>query len=117
MDFDAHNRSGIDLGSNHWVHVEYVLPDGKVIAYPRHEEAPEGAIFIGLMDHHFKPNGEWCGGYIGFKNIPESVAAYKKLTGKEVGHELVSKEPLHVEPSLENALKIRKFALEHEETP
>lgn len=100
MDFDAHNRSGLSLGGDHWVHLEYLLPDGKMISYPRHEEAPEGAIFIGLMDHHKNPEGEWCGGWIGFENVPEATPTYMRYTGHPARHQLVSKEPLHVEPSL-----------------
>lgn len=99
-DFDAHIRSGLDLGGDHYAHVEYVTDEGKIIGYPSHDRAKESETFIGIMEHHKKPNGEWCGGWVGFTNVPESVEAYTKLTGNPGKHELVSKEPLHIEPSL-----------------
>jgi hypothetical protein len=48
--------------------------------------------FIGFHELHLRDDGLWCGGYVAWK--------VTWLTYKMSGHQLVTAEPLHVEPSL-----------------
>lgn len=97
-DFDVHVRSGLDLGRDHWAHREFRLADGSIVAYPRDAEIPEGAIFVGIHERHRKVGGEgWCGGWIGFSNVPDPVDDHHRQNSK---HQLVHVDPLTCAPSL-----------------
>lgn len=91
FDWEAHYRSGLHLGDDNYASLEYRLPDGRVVSYPAGEVPPTG-VLIGLSEHHKKPDGSWCGGWVGFKNVPEA--------DEHALHELVSADPLTVAPSL-----------------
>ena len=84
-------RSGQEIGEDHYIRRQYLLSDGRWFTYPLVDE-PVNGTFIGLTEHHKRPTGKWCGGWIGFKNVeganPNSV------------HELISADPLTVRPSL-----------------
>lgn len=99
-DFEMQVRSGEDLGHDVYIKREYALPDGGVVAYPEIAVIPDGAVFIGIMENHKNPAGKWCGGWVGFTNVPEAVEVYTRLTGKPPVHELVTARPLTVSPSL-----------------
>lgn len=101
--FDEHVRSGLDLGGDHWCHREFRLPNGDCVGYPRAAEIPEGAVLIGIHEHHQSKDperaGHWCGGYVHFHNVPEALLADERY-GTQSRHELVRAEPLTVAPSL-----------------
>lgn len=91
--WDAHMRAGVHLGGDHYANLEYLLSDGTMKSYPAGQgPEEEGAPLIGLMEHHKRPDGGWCGGWVGFKNVPGADERAK--------HELVSSDPLTVAPSL-----------------
>lgn len=100
--FDAHMRSGIDLGGDHFAHREFRTPDGSIIGLPVHLEPEAGWVFIGLQEHHLKPDGSWCGGWIGFANVtdPGRDGAIEPYRRDGVKHHLDSEAPLTVSPSL-----------------
>lgn len=102
-DFDAHNRSGLDLGGDHYAHREYRLPDGKIIAYAAGATIPEGAVFIGIHEHHLKPDGSWCGGWVGFSNVEDPGRADGTIEPYRIEgthHTLDKADPLTISPSL-----------------
>ena len=68
----------IDLGSGH--------------GYSRYVNEDEQ--WIGIIDHHLKPDGKPCGGGAVLFDVPANAyASVDKWT-------LVSEEPFHLEPSL-----------------
>lgn len=96
-------RAGEDIGSGHWIKRTFLLLDGPVISCPAVFDPPEGSVFVGLHDNHYKPGTQdWCGGWIGFANVPEHAVAFRSNLeqGKTGWHELVSADPLEVSPSL-----------------
>lgn len=99
-DFDADVRLGEEVGPNRFIWREYsVIEDGKRISvtyYDKDREIPEGAVFIGIHEHHKSTHNPelWCGGYLRFQNVPEAVEAGHAL------HDLVSEKPLTIAPSL-----------------
>lgn len=98
LDFDAHVRSGLDLGNDHYAHREFRTPEGQIVGYPADHGPPEGSVFIGIHEHHKKPDGSWCGGWVGFINVDDPVDDYHRQRSK---HELVQEDPLTVAPSLQ----------------
>jgi hypothetical protein len=94
--WDAHMRSGTDIGSAHFVRREYRTPDGRFVSYPTDREPPSGSVFVGITDNHLRDDGEWCGGYVRFKNVPEALTAPSGVAN----HELVTADPLTISPSL-----------------
>lgn len=101
-DFDAHKRSGIDLGMDHYAHRDYRTPEGGIIGLPADQDPDEGWVLIGLTESHKKPDGSWCGGWIGFLNVddPGRGGDREEYRKNGVKHELVSLDPLTVAPSL-----------------
>ena len=103
MDFDAHKRSGIALGGDHYAHRDYRTTDGGVLSIPADHEPGEGWVFVGITESHKKPDGSWCGGWVGFTNVADpgradgTIEPYRRDGCK---HQLVSEDPLHIEPSL-----------------
>ena len=98
-DFDAHVRSGIQIGEDRYIHLSYWTGRGE-ISLPADKEPEEGWVLIGLHEDHKKKDGFWCGGYVHFKNVPEALEA-DKIFATESKHELISENPLTVEPSLQ----------------
>lgn len=46
---------------------------------------------VGFNDNHRRTDGTWCSGYVAFEAFKVFVKS---------GHQLISEDPLHVEPSL-----------------
>jgi hypothetical protein len=91
---EEHALAGEDIGGGHYVHRMYRLPNGTTVSYPADHGPPEGSVFVGLHDYHRTDTTQtgWCGGWVGFTNVEGA--------DERAVHELVSAEPLHVEPSL-----------------
>lgn len=98
--WDAHIRTGEEIGPDHFIFRQWWTPDEHVIGLPAGRTPPEGSVLIGLHEHHKNPDGEWCGGYTHFQNVPEAALANAKYKTQS-RHALVSADPLHVQPSLQ----------------
>lgn len=100
--YDNHIRAGLDVGEGHYVFREFLFPDGTVAGVPAEYSVPEGSVLIGIMDHHPRKDDPetWCGGWLGFLNVPEAVAYYGGQRHQETRHVLVSETPLTIAPSL-----------------
>lgn len=97
-DFDDLVRSGIDLGGDHFAKLEYRLATGELVVYPASYQVPDSAPphsarVVGLVEYHRNGDGAWCGGWVGFTNVPGH--------GDNAQHQLDSIEPLTVSPSLQ----------------
>lgn len=99
-DWDAHVRSGLDLGDDHYATRQYWTPDERGIGLPADAEPEASWVLVGISETHRNPDGEWCGGYAMFGNVPEA-ALYAAKFATEIHHELVSADPLTVAPSLQ----------------
>lgn len=99
-DFDADVRSGEQIGPDRYIWREYSVPvigekPQYLTYYDKDGEIPEGAVLIGIHEHHKSTkSGLWCGGYLRFENVPEAVEA------GNANHTLVSANPLTIQPSL-----------------
>lgn len=97
--FDEHIRSGENIGEDRYIKRLYWTGDGEV-GLPADRTPGDSWTFIGVHEHHKRPDGQWCGGYVHFKNVPEAHVADGKYNTVS-NHELVSENPLTVAPSLQ----------------
>lgn len=98
--YEDHIRAGIEIGRDRYVKLAWWDPAERSLVYAGADHDSTGKVLVGIMESHKDPEGEWCGGYALFTNVPEAHDAAERF-GLKVKHSLTQAEPLTIAPSLQ----------------
>ena len=83
----------VDLGSDHWYFRSQWSPDRKL--NPQYADVPD-IPWCGITIYHYAPDGTECAGHVTF-DLPDVARMWP---GPGPRWQVVSWEPLHLEPSI-----------------